>query len=82
MIGGLWSYLRADIISIAASSTCKPLVCYSPCSRYHLDILLENCKNVKMADITGLTISLLSLLLPKALLLTAIDDCASVVNLS
>ena len=35
-----------------------------------------------MADITGLTISLLSLLLPKALLLTAIDDCASVVNLS
>ena len=36
-----------------------------------------------MADITGLTISLLSLLLlPKALLLTAIDDCAPVVNLS
>ena len=34
-----------------------------------------------MADITGLTISLLSLP-PKALLLTAIDDCASVVNLS
>ena len=34
-----------------------------------------------MADITGLTILLLSLL-PKALLLTAIDDCAPVVNLS